>query len=70
MKDDGESDEKIRQAILEMKLKSLEQYGNRSKVGLEIQNQNREILGQQNEQTINEFLNRKKNTRNASEFNM
>ena len=70
MKEDGESDDKIRQAILEMKIKSLENYGNRSKVGLEIQNQNKEILGQHNEQTLNEFVNRKKNTRNASDFNM
>jgi hypothetical protein len=53
-----------------MKIKSLENYGNRSKVGLEIQNQNKEILGQHNEQTLNEFVNRKKNTRNASDFNM
>ena len=36
MKNEGESDEKIRLMVLEMKMKSLENYGNRSKVGLEI----------------------------------
>lgn len=36
MKSEGASDDVIRSKVIEMKEKSIQQYGNRSKVGLEI----------------------------------
>lgn len=67
MKANGDSDDQIKQAIQELQLKSIEKYGNRSKVGLQLESQNRELL----EQNVikNELSNRKHKTRVASEFN-
>lgn len=47
MRAEGKSDDEIRMAALEMKIKSVEKYGNRSKVGLEIEVQNEKLLSEQ-----------------------
>lgn len=70
MRAEGKSDDEIRMAALEMKIKSVEKYGNRSKVGLEIEVQNEKLLSEQkNCGLMQELKSRKQKIRNASEFN-
>ena len=44
LRNDGKSDEEIQQALNEKKIKSIEKYGNKSKIGLILNQKNHDLL--------------------------
>lgn len=45
LKEEGANEDQIKQAIFAKKIKSIEKYGNRSKVGMLMNEQNKHLLG-------------------------
>lgn len=68
LKSQGLNEEEITRAILEKRAQSIEKYGNKSKIGLLLEQENKDLV-RSSHFLDREFGVRKEQTRNASDFN-